>query len=67
MNDTAIKTEPTVRTEWGHQITWPDGHTEYCRDDTRAAAESYAHMSTRRGRKSIVVTRTVTTTPWTQV
>jgi len=68
MNDT--KTEPTTRTEYGVKRTWPDGMTEYRREDTRAIAESTVRMVNGHFADPVtatLVTRTVTTTPWTQV
>lgn len=69
MNDTI--TAPTVRVEFGHQITWPNGHVEHKRDENRDSADASVTFVNRFGRKdgktAIVVTRTVTTTPWTQV
>jgi hypothetical protein len=67
---TTEKTEPTVRTEWGVQETWPDGHVEYRRQDNRGLAEGSVRMANGRDdwpQNAQVVTRTVTTTPWAPV
>lgn len=69
MNATSTKTEPTVRTEWGVEKTWPDGHVEYKRTEDRDAADYSTWVANRADSKGKhreqVVTRTVTTTPWT--
>lgn len=62
--------EPNTRTEWGVERTWPDGHVEYRRVDSREEAERQTRLAndpaTRRSPASTrVVTRTVTATRWT--
>lgn len=63
---TITKTEDgtTVRTEWGVERTWPDGYAEYHRETDRQCAEyEVAHVAA--GVTAQLVTRTVTTSPWT--
>jgi hypothetical protein len=79
MNGDNEKTE-TIRVEWGHRIEWPDGHSEFKRDSDRDAAD-YAVMvinqnrsrpdvgpqHVKPGKTATLHTRTVTTSPWTQI
>lgn len=67
---TEVKNETTVRTEWGVEKTWPDGHVEYSREDSRDSAEHHVWIGTKYPKTPArlrTVTRTVTTTPWTPV
>jgi hypothetical protein len=70
MNGTDEKTE-TIRIEWGHRIEWPDGHSEFNRDKDRDSADwavrSVNGSTVNNGKTATVQTRTVTTSPWTQV
>lgn len=70
MNINTAEKTGTVRTEWGIERTWPDGHVEYRREDSRALAESSARIANGRYADPttvVVVTRTVTSMPWVAV